>query len=159
MIMAATFVDYAIAIGLLLVAFAATISYVTSFSTSAQSDIKLATLQLQAQSLLGLAEREYAFDTSVSGLGLVARMTNTSVQPPTESLVISSAVLQNLASKQYMAIREDFDFRIRIIDSAGATTFSYGLTPPLTNVVALQKPVLYQSGSETRRGTFAIEVW
>jgi len=153
--MAATFVDYAIAIGLLLVAFTATISYVTGFSTSAQTNIKLATLQLQAQSLLGLAEREYAFNTSISGLGLAAHITNTSAQPPTESFVISSAAWQRLESKQYSSIKEDFDFRIRIRDINGTTVFSYGQTPPLASVVALQKPVLYESGI----GTFMVEVW
>jgi len=159
MIMAATFLDYAIAIGLLLVALAATISYVTGFSISVQSDIRVSTSQLQAQSLLGLSEREYAFDSSISGFGLATAVINSSAQPPTESLVISSYVLQNLASKQYAAIKEDFDFRIRIFDSGGATVFSYGQMPPLTSVIALQRPVLYESGPEIVKGTFVAEVW
>jgi hypothetical protein len=156
--MAATFVDYSIAIGILLIAFATAISFVTGAANAAQDNIQLSTLRLQAISLLGLSEREYAFDTSISGLGLATRITNTSSHPPTESSTISSIAWQRLASKQYLTIREDFDFRIRIVNATG-TVASYGQTPPLANVVALQKPALYEASGELMHGTFIVEVW
>lgn len=153
--MPATLIDYVIALGLLLVAFGVTVSYVTSFSTSAQHAAKLATLELQAESLLELSERSYAFD-SISGLGLATAVTNTTTQ--TASLILSATSLQSLASRPYNTTKEDFDFRIRILDG-NTTVFSYGQQPPLTDIIALQKPVLYQSGATTKRGTFMVEVW
>ena len=158
MIMAATLIDYAIAIGLLLTAFAVTISAVTGVASAAQADVRVATLQLDAMSLLGLADRDYAFNTSISGLGLSASVVD-GAAPHSEVRFISSAALQRLASEPYAQIVEDVGFRIRIIDSAGAVAFAYGSTPPLANVVALSKPVLYESGIERKPGTFIIEVW
>ena len=156
--MSATLIDYTIALGLMIVAFSAAASFAISAAASSQDDVRLSTLQLQAASLLGLTSRDYAFGTSISGLGLANRVTSAS-QPPTELTIISEAALQRLAAKPYQEIREDFDFRIRLIDRANVTIFDYGGAPALTDVVALQKAVLYESGSEIKPGTFVVEVW
>lgn len=156
--MPATLIDYAIAAGLMIITFAASISFVASAASAAHADIKLATLQLKALSLSDLANREYAFDESISGLGLATRIANAESQPPTEQVVVSSASLHRLALRSYSDIREDFDFRIRILD-ANTTVFEYGSTPPLADVVALQKPVLYESSGAVSQGTFIVEVW
>lgn len=150
--MSATFIDYTIAVGLLFVVFVTIMGVVTNFTTNSQTNIELSTLNMQALSLQDLADREYAFDSSISGLGLAAHAN-------AQTAFISSASLQRLSSKQYSSMKEDFDFRIQIIDSSNTTAFSYGPAPQPTNVVILRKPVVYESGAVMKTGTFVIEVW
>lgn len=156
--MPASFIDYAIAVGLLVVAFSAVVSTAVGFSASSMSAIQQSTHELQARSLLGLATRSQMFDTSISGIGLAKTIVNATAQPPEQKTVISQAARNFLASQSYSSMKEDFDFRIRLLDAGGAQVFSYGLTPQLGAIV-LQTPVLYESGSETMPGIFIAEVW
>ena len=155
--MPATLFDYAVAVGLMLVALVGTASIATSSSASAEQNVHLATAQLQAASLSGLASRTYAFDTSISGMGLAETVVNESAQPPQIATVISATALQRLASASYSEIKEDFDFRVRITD-AGVTQFSYGPTP-VAPLARIEKPVLYEAGGEIASGMFIVEVW
>ncbi|MEM7813713.1 MAG: hypothetical protein QW548_02315 [Candidatus Aenigmatarchaeota archaeon] len=157
--MASAFVDYTIALGIIIAAFGATLSLAISTAAAAQSSIRLSTLHMQAESLLGLSNRAHVFDESISGLGLAIKKVNASATPPTEVVVISAAALERLASKPYSQIKEDFNFRMRLLDSSNTTVFSYGITPALANVVVLQRPVLYESEDSMRSGMLIVEVW
>jgi len=155
--MPTTFIDYAIAIGVLILGFGATVGYVTGFSTAAQTDVRNAALESYALSLFGLVDREYAFNDSISGFGLAAHVT--AHVPPVEITIINDSTLQSLASAAYSTIKENFEFRIRIYAKDNLTLFTYGSVPPIGNVISLKRPVLYTSGAKIESGSFVVEVW
>jgi hypothetical protein len=155
--MSSVFIDYSIGLGVLLMSFAVVVGFVSGAGTDVERNIQTSTMQLNAMSLLGLSERGYIFDTSISGFGLAKYISNASDQ--SGKIVLSSEAMQRLESADYNGINEGIDFRMRVLDSANNTAFSYGPSPSIGNVVVLRKPVLYEYGTEIRRGTFVVEVW
>lgn len=68
--------------------------------------------------------------------------------------------LQSLSDRPYETLREDFDFRLRLVSAGGLEYFRYGSTPPPSNVIALQRPVVFQtSGADYVKGYMIAEVW
>ena len=76
------------------------------------------------------------------------------------SRVVQYKLLQALSATQYAGLKEGFDFRIRLVSVAGSEYFSYGQVPPQTNVIALQRPILFQTqNAAVIKGYMIAEVW
>jgi hypothetical protein len=82
------------------------------------------------------------------------------VWPPEPVWLIQHNALQALSVEAYASAKETYNFRIRLLDG-NATAFSYGLTPPVKQSVAVaSKPVLYQKpNADIGLARMIVEVW
>jgi hypothetical protein len=101
-----------------------------------------------------------AFEPHSTTIFTVPDEVNHTLGPVERSRVVQYKLLQALSALPYGSIKEGFDFRLRLISTSGQEYFSYGLAPPQSNVIALQRPALFQTATAgVIKGYMVAEVW
>ncbi|GEM_PF-3138796 len=100
------------------------------------------------------------FPTKSSTVPNIADAFNSTLLQVERIRVVSYARLQALNATPYSSVREDFNFRISLVDRNGIDYYSYGEIPPEGNVIALQRPAVFQTqGAVYVKGYLIAQVW